>query len=196
MVENLVKPGGNLTGIRTGGQTAKILEIQQMIDSDTDLIFVPHFPADNASVQSLAELANGAAALGIELLVTEVSTDEELSVALGNLPEGTDFLFLLTSGFLLRRVDQYVDSALENRIPISSSSRGAKDGMLFGYETDRHQFGLQVSKLVNKVLQGSSPSDIPVETAESKLSVNLRISAIIGVEIPQTILSLAESVVR
>lgn len=196
LVENLVKPGGNLTGIRTGGNIAKILEIQLAIDPYTDLIFVPHNPVDNASVQSLAELASGAADLGIELVVTEVSTDEELSAALADVPESTDFLFLLTSGFLLSRADKFVESALQNRISISSSSRGAKDGLLFGYETDRHQFGLQVSKLVNKILQGSSPADIPVETAESKLSVNLRVGAIIGVEIPQTILSLVELVVR
>ena len=196
LVQSLVKPGGNLTGIGSGGRIAKVLEFHMAIVPDTSRIYVPHNPPDDASVQSLAELEIGAAALGIELVVVEVITPDELTAALDNVPKDVDAIFLLTSGLLIRHADEFAAAAIANGIPLSSAGSGASSGLLLGYQTDQIGVGRQASRLANKVLQGSSPSDLPVETAEAILSVNLKTGKEIGIEIPEEILQLSDLVVR
>ena len=196
LVQSLVRPGGNLTGIRTGGRISKILEIYTKINPDIRSIFVPHVAGDDSSVQSLDELESESSAMGLDLLVVEVSTGGELLSALRNVPGDADALFLLTSSLLLRHVDRFVDAAVENRIPIASSSRGASSGLVFGYEMDRHQYGRQVSGYINKIFRGALPSDLPVEAADAFLSVNLATGKAVGVMIPDEILNIAELVLR
>ena len=96
LVRSLLKPGGNLTGIRPGGRIAKVLDLHLNIAPDTTSIFAPHNPAVGASIQSLAEVNRDARALGINVNIAEVSTGDELTAALHDLPEDTDALFLLT----------------------------------------------------------------------------------------------------
>lgn len=196
LVREILQPGGNVTGVRSGGRIAKILELHLIIAPDTSRIFVPHNPADNASIQSLAELRNESSALGIDLVVIEVITDAGLSTALRNIPKDVDSIFLLTSGFLIRNSDRFVEAAIANMLPISSSGSGAASGLLLAYQVDQPELGRQASRMANKILLGTSPSDLPVEWSEPKLGVNLLTAKAINIQIPDLVLQLAEIVIR
>ena len=196
LVDDFLSPGGNLTGIRTGGHIAKIIELHLQIVPDTKHFFVPHNPADDASVQSLSELKRVTSGLGIDLTVAEVRTVEELSSALGRPPENVDSLFLLTSGFLLRNADRYMESAIANMLPISSANSGASNGMLVSYQIDQFELGKQASRMANKILLGTSPSDLPVELHEPVLGVNLLTAKALEVRVPDLVIQLAGLVVR
>ena len=196
LVQELRQPGGNVTGVRSGGRIAKILELHLEIAPDTSRIFVPHNPADNASVQSLAELRRESSALGIDLVVVEVATDTELSTAFREMPLDVDSIFLLTSGFLIRNSDRFMEAAIANMLPISSASSGTQSGLLLAYQSDQNEIGRQVSLMANKILLGTSPADLPVESSKPKLGVNLLTAKAINIQIPDFVLQLAEVVVR
>ena len=74
IVDSLIKPGGNLTGIRAGGHMPKMMDWLQRVAPGTMRYFAPFNPQEPASVQALAELEKAAGPLGIELATPEVRT--------------------------------------------------------------------------------------------------------------------------
>lgn len=196
LVDDFINPGGNMTGIRSGGQIAKIIELHLQIVPDTKRIYVLHNPVDDASVQSLNELQRVTSELGITLSVVEVANDDELSAALSKPPTDVDSIFLLTSGFLLRNVERFVDSAITNMLPISSASSSASNGLLLSYQTDQFELGRQASRIANKILLGTPPSELPVESYEPVLGVNLLTAQALDLYVPDLVIQLAGTIVR
>ena len=64
------------------------------------------------------------------------------------------------------------------------------------YGPEDFRMGKQAGRLADKILQGTAPNDVPVETAEFFLGINLRTAEAIGLLIPYNILLLANNVVR
>jgi putative ABC transport system substrate-binding protein len=196
LVDSLTHPGGNLTGIRTGGSIAKGLEWLLAIAPDTRRLFVPHNPEDSGSVQGLAELSEPAAALGLELVIAEVSTSDEFNAAMDAIPEDVDAIFVLPTGFLVPRIAKFVETAIAHKLPLMSVSPQCGAGALVCYGFDYRQMGKQAARLADQILQGAAPGDLPVETAEFFLSLNLQAAQAIGLDIPEDILEQADHIVR
>ena len=114
LVKSLREPGGNPTGVQAGGSIARELEWLLAIAPDTTSLFVPHNPGDAASVQAIVALSEAAATLGIELLIVEVRTPDELAAALDAIPESADAMFVLSSGFLSARLTQLVETRMQD----------------------------------------------------------------------------------
>jgi putative ABC transport system substrate-binding protein len=69
-------------------------------------------------------------------------------------------------------------------------------GALVTYGTDSFAIGKQAAGLVDQVRQGTALGDLPVETAEVFLGINLKAAKAIGLDIPDDILRQANTVVR
>jgi len=196
IVTDLIHPGGNMTGVKTGGSSGKAVEWLLEIAPGARRLYVPHWPADSASVQGMAELIPAAAMLGIELVVREIATTEELLTALAEIPSDVDSLFLNSSGFLNAQVDAYAQAALTRRIPLVTMSPLVNRGALLTYGHDYRRDGAQAAKLVHLILHGAAPGDIPVETADFFLGINLQTAAVIGLVISDDVLDQADFIVR
>ena len=195
VVESLVRPGGNLTGVRGGGHLAKMLELLGRI-APTTTCFVPHNPADNSSVQGLAELRQAADALGVELVTPEVRTSEELTAALGAIPPEVDAMLVLPGGFFSVHMPQIGAASIERKLPLASGPIGPETRVLMTYGADIGLMGEQASLLAKKILDGGAPAELPVETADFLLGVNLQTAKAIGIEISDDILQQADTIIR
>ena len=196
IVTDLISPGGNTTGVKAGGSSGKVLEWLLKIAPETKRLYVPHWPADSASVQGMAELTPAAAALGIELAVREVATTEELLTALAEIPNDVDSLFLNSSGSLNAQIDAYAQAALTRRIPLVTMSPLVERGALLTYGHDYRRDGEQAARLAHLVFLGAAPGEIPVETADFFLGINLQTAAAIGLVISDDVLDQADFIVR
>lgn len=196
LVKSLREAGGNLTGIQAGGSIAKGLEWLLAIAPDTTSLFVPYNPDDAASVQAMVALSEAAATLGVELLIVEVRTPDELAAALDAIPESADAMFVPSSGFLSARLTQVVETAILHKLPLASMSPWCKEGVLMSYGFGYYQTGEQASRLADKILQGTPPADLPVETADFFLVINLQTAQAIGLDIPDDILQQADEIIR
>jgi putative ABC transport system substrate-binding protein len=58
------------------------------------------------------------------------------------------------------------------------------------------QLGEQVARLADKILQGTAPADLPVETADFFLSINLQTAQAIGLDISDDVLQQADTIIR
>ena len=195
VVESLLHPGGNLTGIQAGGFVIKGLEWLTVVAPNTKHLYVPHNPKDNSSVQGLLELKEAATTLGIELSIYEAKTPEEMASATAAVPEGVDAIFLLPDSLAVSFIDDFAEASLERGLPLSAvTSQHVKAGALMSFGPGFFQMGQQAAHLADKVLQGVPPSDLPVETAEFFLSINLGTASSIDLDIADEILRQAHNI--
>ena len=197
VVESLIRPGGNLTGVRLGGGIPKQLELLLAVTPGLMRLFLLHNPDDDASVQGFVDLQRAAANLGIELVVSEVRTTDEVLLALDSMPEEVDAFFNLPSGFISVHMPTIVEFAIERQLPLTSQNTLAVHlGAIMSYGPDFSKMGKQVSRMAVKILDGTVPADLPVETADFFLAINLETVEAIGIDIPDEILRQADEIIR
>ncbi len=197
IVNSLARPGGQMTGVKVRGSTAKALEWLLKIVPDVKRIFIPFHITDKAACLTVEDLLETAEKLDIELVTEEVTTGEEIEAALTMMPADTDAIWLTCSHLLASNVDKIVKAAEERNIPVASSTHSRqKSGILVAYGEDDARLGRQVARLADKLLKGAPPQNIPVETAEYILVVNLETAAKLGITVPNTVLKQADNIIR
>ncbi len=197
LVNSLREPGGNLTGIMLpAGGNSKALEWLLKIVPDLTRIYVPFNPDDKSQTRHLASLQEAAAKVDVELVIAEVRTADEVNAALDDIPANVDAVWVLSSGFWSPHIDQFIQSALEHKLPLRTTITWVDRGALMSYAGDIAVFGKQASQMANKILQGAEPATLPVETANFFLSINLRTAEAIGLNVPEGVLEQADNIIR
>jgi len=197
IVTSVLNPGGNITGIQTGNPTPKRLEWLLKIDPEIKRLFVIHNPDDNSSVQTIAALMETAPTYNLELVIREATTPEEITAVLNEMPEDVDAIFLPASAFFERHVGLVVAFANQQNLPVAApATANIYDGALTTYGHDNIPLGRQASRLADQIFNGILPADLPVESAELFLAINLDTANIIGLNISDEVLEAADIVIR
>jgi len=196
VVESLARPGGNLTGVRVRGSNAKMLDWLLQADPRVKAIYVPYHKENITARQSFADLKIAADALGIELLVAEVGSPEDLRNALANIPESANALWATHSFLIMSHLDDFVQTAIARRIPVVSPGNRQENGVLLTYGANFTKIGTAVSVLADRILKGATPAEIPVETVEYSLGLNLKTAEAIGLHMSDALLNQADDIVR
>jgi putative ABC transport system substrate-binding protein len=90
-----------------------------------------------------------------------------------------------------------IDFGLAHNLPVAGNSHGQADmGCLFAYSDANFETGQMAARLVDKILKGAAPADLPVETAEAYLTVNMQTAAAIGLDMPGEILRMAGNIIH
>jgi putative ABC transport system substrate-binding protein len=196
IVQSLVRPGGNLTGIKVGGHSGKALYWLLKIAPDTKDILVPFATKNNATLQSLRGLQETADKVGVKLSAHEVKSKNELALLFENLPDEIDALFLLNSHFLHKNAKLFVDTAIKNKLPLGSSTSQVGSGMMVTYGQSATRTGELAAGLADKIFRGISPASLPVENTDFFLGINLKTADSIGIDISDDILHVADTIIR
>lgn len=197
-VQSIGQPGGIMTGIKNSDSIGKSLDWLQQIVPDVKRVFVPHNPKDQSSVHSVTELQAAADQFGIELVISEASTPEEIAALTTSVPEDVDAVFIVRSGTISAKVPEFVQTATALGIPVFASTTGefVDLGVLVAYGSSYFSSGKQAARLADQVLRGASPAELPVEVAESSLGINMITAEALGIEFPDTVLRQATQIVR
>lgn len=196
IVDNLLDTKENITGIKIGGSNPKALEWLLTAAPETDKIFVPFHGGNLVEYFSYADLKKAADKLSIKLVLAETKTQEQLTTALNTIPEGVDAIWLLHSIFLVPNVKLFVESSVKHKLPLVSGTGLAKRGIMISYGQYYEKTGQQAGRLAHQIAKGVSPKDVPIETADFFLSINLESARISGIEIPEELILQAEDVVH
>jgi len=197
IVADVLNPGGNITGIQTGNPTPKRLEWLLKFDPEIKRLYTFNNPEDNSSVQALEALKQTAPIFNVELVIRDTSTPEEIAVALNEMPEDIDAIFLPASAFFERNNNQFVKFANEHKLSLAApATANVRDGALTSFGHDNVPLGQQASHLADQILRGTKPADLPVESADLFVSINLKTAEIIGLNIPDEIIRQANVIVR
>lgn len=197
IVRNIQKPGGNLTGIRLPAGDDLRMQWLLRLAPRVKHVLVPYTPGDKSALASLQQARQAAQNLGLTLIERAVGDPEALRQLLQALPEEAEAIFLPRDSSVEAHIREIVAAAERRRLPLCAPSLSQVEaGALLSYGFVHHDIGRQAAGLVDQVLRGIPPADLPVETAESHLAVNLRAARAIGLSIPDEILLQAEKVIR
>jgi putative ABC transport system substrate-binding protein len=197
LVDSLLQPGANLTGIKVGGFVPKELEWLMSVAPDSKRILAPYNPNDGSSVLGWEVLNETATVFDVEIVSPEVTSPEEVQAMLGDLPEDIDAIFMLTDSMILSQISAFSETALANNLPLASINRAqAEAGATITYGPEFFPVGKQSARLIDQILKGTNPAELPVETAEFFLTVNMKSANAINLEVPNNVLEVAHDILR
>ena len=147
----------------------------------------------------MQDLQEAARAIGLQVYVLNASTIGEIDAAFATFArERPDALFVAGSGFFNSRRVQIASLAARGRIP---ASYGARDYVLVGglmsYGTNFVDSFHQVGDYTGRILKGAKPADLPVvQPTKFEFVINLGTARLLGIEVPPTLLALADEVIE
>jgi putative ABC transport system substrate-binding protein len=201
LVASLNHPGGNITGIvfLTGLLGAKRLELlRQLVPKATVMALL----IQRGTPQSTAERSELEAAsqrIGQQLLVLEASSDQDFETEFAVMAErGVGALFVGSGPFLYSHRKRIAMLAARYDLPTIYSAREAVvDGGLMSYGTSLTDALRQAGIYAGRILKGEKPADLPVmQATKFELVLNLRTAKELKLEIPATLLALADEVIE
>src|SRR6516225_3096729 len=190
LAASMPRPGGNTTGVSilASELDVKRLEILHEYVPQARRIAVL---VDPTTISTRPQLISGARDLGVELVWFEASDSKELGRALDAIATANaQAVNLLASPVLNNFHRPIVERLHDARLPaIYQWPEIAEDGGLLAYGPRILLCYRYVVSLVDKVLRGAKPADLPIEQpTKFELSVNLKTAGAIGLTIPPTLL--------
>lgn len=197
VMEDLTRPGGNITGVKLGVDQVRRLELLVEIAPSIERIIVPYNPDDAAATSAVAQIESAAPELGVELVYAEARTDAEVTDLLDHMPQNVDAILLVPDSTVNARLAEILELATALSIPTSGPSTAqVEEGALMTYGFIHERAGVQAARIADQVLRGADPGDLPVEDTESFLGINLETAQAIDLDISDAVLQQAEIIRR
>jgi putative ABC transport system substrate-binding protein len=197
VVASIKAPGSNLTGVRLPVGDALRLEKLLRLLPQIRVIWLPYSAADASANESLLQAREAAALLQVELRLQPLHDPGEIDAALASIPADVDAVYLPRDSTIEARIDDLVSVARTRRLPLCAPSlTQVEAGALISYGFVHREIGRQAARLADQVLRGIPPGELPVETAQNYLAINVQTAREIGVEIPVDMLRQADILVR
>lgn len=193
LVRSLARPGGNVTGfsILTYELMPKRLALLKEAVPGLKRVAVLYHAGDANADQVIKSLAEPARALGLTIIAGEVPdaggferTFEELA------RQRAGAILLVPDAFFFPHAARVVDLAVRHGLASGFAPlEYARAGGLFSYGPDFAAIFRRSAELVDRILKGANPANIPVEQANVyELVVNVKTARRLGIELPRTFL--------
>jgi putative tryptophan/tyrosine transport system substrate-binding protein len=200
-VASLARPGGNITGVSLLGPevAGKRMELLKELIPGVNTAAVLWNPDDPGAYFSSLETQAAGKVLKIDLHSFETRTLADIDSAFSAVTkEGVQAVILLPAPFMGRSAARIAELALANRLPTFGFSEGeAKAGELVSFGPDFPAAVRRTGYFIDRILKGSSPSDLPVEQpTKFKLVINLKTAKALGLDVPPQLLARADEVIE
>lgn len=199
-IENVQHPGGFLTAVVVDnvGIAPKRMEILRTLLPNLKTIGILVNPKHVSYNEIFNVHTEGAKKLGIKILWYEMTKREEVSPAMERLIRDRPDAVMTTSEAVISGNADLIAPLLKKAKIVSfdfNVERGVSSGYLMVYGASRFDVGKQGSRMINKVLNGTNPGDIPVEFASSlTFEINGSLAKSFGLVIPEKLLLQATKV--
>jgi len=201
IVSSLSRPGGNVTGVSlfSGELLAKRVELARELLSNTELLAVLVNPTNPENDVDLKYMQEAAHTIGQTILVLGASNEFDLPAVFATLAERRAKALLVGNDvFFNSRRDQLVALATRDSVPMIHFTREAvQAGGLMSYGSSIPEMYRQVGAYTGRILKGEKPANLPVlQPSRLELVINLKTAKALGLDIPPTLLALADEVIE
>jgi ABC-type uncharacterized transport system substrate-binding protein len=201
LVDSLGRPGGNVTGLANFsadliGKRLQLLKETLPRLSRVALLVNPDSQISRRYIEA-AQVA--APALGLTIQTFEVRLLDEFEPAFDAMARAAmQAVSINADGLIYQAKEMVAKLALARRMALVAYSRETFDaGALMSYGPDNIQATHRAAALVDKILKGAKPGDLPVEQpTKFELGINLRVAKALGLTIPQSVLVRSERVIQ
>jgi putative ABC transport system substrate-binding protein len=199
------RPGGNFTGVSTlvGELTGKVLSLlRELVPGATKIGIISDALWASFAGRELPEeidAREGAVTLGMQLFSFRAGSDGEIENAFARLnQQQVDAIHIATSPFFVTRAKLIADLAAHHKLPATYTRREyAEAGGLMSYGYDIADTYRQLGYYTGRILNGTSPSDLPVfQSTRLQLILNLKTAKALGLTIPPNLLAIADEVIE
>jgi putative ABC transport system substrate-binding protein len=201
LVASLNRPGGNITGVTfiTSILTSKRLDLlHQLVPKATTIGYLSDPRFQPGGVET-GDLLAAATTLGRQVIVAEARSVDDFDAAFAKIAQGgAGALQVGAFPLFTSNRDKLIALAERYRIPAIYQNRDyALDGGLVSYgasQADAFRLG---GGYVGRILKGARPADLPVQqSTKLDLVINLRTAKALGLEVPPTLLAIADEVIE
>ncbi len=183
LVESIQSSGNNLTGITPNNPGTRRV-VMGWSDPNTS---------------GIENVRRAAKALGVELIEQKIVDAAAMKTFYASFPyQSGDVIFRATDAASGTVVNDMIAISLEKKIPMSGTNfSDVVSGALMSYGANYEKIGEQAARLMDAVLQGTKPSDIPIELPETvEFVINAKTARDLGLTIPDAILLQAHRIIE
>ena len=200
LIKSFAHPGGNITGVTDLDLEldSKRLEVfKEMIPGLTRVLF-PYDKADSFSVAQAKIYRESARHLKIVLIEKTVLSQKEAQATFDDIRRNEVHGIVVPRSLSFNIPGLAVEATSRQRIPTMFFVPWYVDeGGLVSYGPDSYQSGRRAARLVDKILKGTNPGEIPVEVNNNiEFVVNLKAATALGIKIAPETLFRATRVIR
>jgi putative ABC transport system substrate-binding protein len=200
VVASLARPGGNVTGLslQSADLAGKRLDLLRELSPGMRRVAVLGNAASPNNVMERSEVQEAGQKLGLEIVIPDVKTPQQIAPAFEALKNRVDAWFVQTDPLTNTNRVQINRLVLEARLPASFGVREfAEAGGLMSYGPSFIDLFRRAGDFVDKILRGEKPADLPVEQpTKFELVINLKTAKALGLEIPPNLLARADEVIE
>ena len=204
VVKSLDRPGGTITGITEmmPELTPQRLQLLKQIVPTMSRVAILWWPGtlrEETFNQMLQETQDTARAIGVQIQVVEASKLDDFDAAFSAMAnERAEGLIVLVNPMFFVQRQHIIERAAKQRLPtIYEWKPFVQSGGLISYGADVPDVYRRAAGLVDKILKGAQPGDLPVERPKLfDMAVNLQAAKALGVTLPESIVKQAVLVIE
>jgi putative tryptophan/tyrosine transport system substrate-binding protein len=202
VVPNPVRPGANITGFtnfyeyRMSGKWLELLKALAPTVRRVAIMQNPEHPSWPGYLRSSQEAAP---LLGLDVIPAPVREAGEIDRVIDRLAQAPNGgLLVLPDSFTATHRQRIVSRVAQHRLPAVYPLRYfVASGGIMSYGAEIVDLWRGVAEYVDRILRGANPGDLPVQSSSSyRLVINLKAAEEIGIEIPTTLLAVADEVIE
>ena len=201
LVDSLARPGGHLTAISdvSAEVTPKRMELLKQMAPNLRRVAVLWNANDLGMTLRYQASETGAKALGISVQPLGVREPNEFDQAFEAMNRDMpDAILMVTDSLTILNRKRVFEFAAAHRLPaIYEFDFLVRDGGLMSYGPDMDESFMRVAALVDRILKGAKPAELPCEQPTLfRFVLNLKTAKSIGLEVPSSLLARADEVIE
>jgi putative ABC transport system substrate-binding protein len=200
LIESFAHPGGNMTGLTDLDLELgpKRLEFFRLLVPGLKRVVFP-YNADSVHARKRAKnFRRAARKLGVELVELAVKSEAEGKAAFSRLRKGNVDGILSSRNPDFNLLGLMLEASRKRGIPtMFGAGFMVEGGGLASYGPSWYEAGRQAARMVDKIIKGQKPADIPVEVnTQLEFVINLKVAKALGVKIAPEVLYQADRIIR
>jgi putative tryptophan/tyrosine transport system substrate-binding protein len=200
LVASLARPGGNITGMsnQSADLPGKRLELLRDLVPGLRRVAVMANVGASIGVLEMDQVQAAARKLGLEVVSLEIRRAQDIGPALESVKGNADALYVVSEPLVNTNRVRIATLANAERLPTIYAEKGyVEAGGLTSYGPNYSAQFLRAAELVDKILRGAKPGDIPVEQpTKFDLAVNLTTAKALGIAVPPSFLAQVDDVIE
>jgi putative ABC transport system substrate-binding protein len=199
LVASLARPGGNVTGfsVQLTDTAGKRIELLREIVPNLRRLAILGNSSNPVVGLELGAAQSAARTLGLDTVRPEFGRAEDVPSAIEALNGRADGLYVCVDPLMIANRARINALALAAKLPVVHSYKDNLGEGLISYGPDLFDLYRRAAGLVDKILRGASPADLPVEQpTKFELVVNLKTAKALGLEISPSLLARADEVIE
>jgi putative tryptophan/tyrosine transport system substrate-binding protein len=201
LVASINRPGGNATGVSffSAQVAGKLTELLHSMLPGIRSVAVLQNPKLSTGTNQAREVQNAARGLGIQCNVFDASDERDIESVFTRVIENKIGGLIVTADpFFMGQRDRLASVAIRNGLPTIGAYRElAAAGVLMSYGASLLDTYRQVGVYVGRILKDEKPGELPImQPVKFELVINLKTAKALGLDVPPTLLAIADEVIE